>query len=96
MEKIIFDLSDQLKILKAISNPIRLAIVNLLYEGEKSVSDIIKVLEKEERTKISKHLKILRENKIIDFRKEKQKKIYFLKLNCVIESLLCSLEIVKK
>lgn len=49
--------------LKAVADPDRLRIVNLLLEGEKNVSEIAEALQ-EEIVKISHHLGILRRTKL--------------------------------
>lgn len=57
---------DQAKILKALSDPTRLQIINLLsqFEGEVCVYEIVESFSLEQPT-ISHHLKVLREAKLI-------------------------------
>jgi ArsR family transcriptional regulator len=56
-------------ILKAIAQPTRLKIIELLREGERCVCEMIPLLQ-EEQANISKHLSLLRQSGIVDFRKE--------------------------
>lgn len=57
--------------LKALSDETRLRIVNLLYERELCVCDIIKILNITQ-TKASRHLSYLKNNKLVKDRKEAQ------------------------
>lgn len=84
----------QAEVFKAISHKTRLAIVHLLYEGEKSVNDIVEAIGNKERTGISKHLNILRTHSIIDYREEGTSRIYYLKARCLIQAVNCTLQII--
>ena len=57
------------KILKSMSHPIRLKILCLLQDGEMSVGDIRNEVETT-NANVSQHLNILRNQGIIDFRKD--------------------------
>jgi len=57
------------EILKAIAQPTRLKILELLRDGERCVCEMLPVL-KEEQANISKHLSLLRQAGIVDARKE--------------------------
>jgi len=57
------------KLLKSMSHPIRLKILCLLQEGELSVGDIRKEV-KTTNANVSQHLNILRNQGIIDYRKD--------------------------
>lgn len=57
------------KLLKSMSHPIRLKILCLLQEGELSVGEI-RTQVKTTNANISQHLNILRNQGIIDFRKD--------------------------
>lgn len=57
------------KILKSMSHPIRLKILCLLQDGELSVGDIRNEVETT-NANVSQHLNILRNQGIIDFRKD--------------------------
>lgn len=66
MEEII---EKRAEILKAISQPTRLKILELLHDGERCVCEMLPLL-KEEQANISKHLALLRQAGIVDARKE--------------------------
>ena len=57
------------KLLKSMSHPIRLKILCLLQEGEMSVGDI-RAEVKTTNANVSQHLNILRNQGIIDYRKD--------------------------
>lgn len=57
------------KLLKSMSHPIRLKILCLLQEGEMSVGDIREEV-KTTNANVSQHLNILRNQGIIDYRKD--------------------------
>lgn len=54
---------------KVLSHPLRLAILDSLRDGEKTVSQLQELTDAEQAT-ISQHLKILRHNHFVTFRKE--------------------------
>lgn len=64
------------KILKALSNEVRLMILKGLSEGEKNVGEIINRLGGMNQSAVSQHLAILREAKLVEVRREKQTIFY--------------------
>lgn len=54
---------------KALAHPLRLAILDALRDGEKTVSQLQELTGGEQAT-MSQHLKILRQNHFVTFRKE--------------------------
>ncbi len=56
-------------ILKALAQPVRLRIVEILRDGERCVCEILPLLG-EEQANTSKHLSVLRQAGIVEFRKE--------------------------
>ncbi|MGQ9479422.1 MAG: ArsR/SmtB family transcription factor [Thermoproteota archaeon] len=64
------------KIFRALSDPIRLEILQYLRDGEKCVSDLLPLL-KVVQPLVSRHLKILRNCGIVSFRKEGNRKPYW-------------------
>jgi ArsR family transcriptional regulator len=62
-------------VLKALADPIRLNMIELLRRGEWCVCDIVPCL-KIAQPLVSRHLKILKERGIIKFRKEGNKRYY--------------------
>ena len=83
------------EILKAISHPVRLAIIDFLKDSEKSVNDIVKWIGGTQ-SNVSKHLSILRKAGIVDDRKEGLSRFYYLKIPCVINFSSCVNETLKK
>ncbi|MEI7474400.1 MAG: metalloregulator ArsR/SmtB family transcription factor [bacterium] len=75
-------------IIKALSNPIRLMIVDCLRDGEKSVTQLIELLD-EEQSNISKSLGILKSNGLIKDRKEGLNVFYSLKICCINQFFCC-------
>ncbi len=77
------------KIFKALSNPVRLDIIDILINGEKCVCEIIDILNKYEQPHISKSLANLKSVGLIEDRKEGLKVFYKLKCNCLKEFINC-------
>jgi DNA-binding transcriptional ArsR family regulator len=61
--------------LKAMADPSRLAILHILCDGERNVSELVSETGLTQAN-ISKHLRILREEGLVSFRKQ-QKNIYY-------------------
>lgn len=75
-------------IFKALSNPVRLEIIDYLSEGEKCVCEIVEKL-KYEQPHISKSLMKLKEVGLIQDRKDGQNVYYSLKICCMKEFFRC-------
>ncbi|MBI4978424.1 MAG: winged helix-turn-helix transcriptional regulator [Spirochaetes bacterium] len=74
---------------KAMGEPYRLSIMQLLHErGELCVCEIISELEAEQ-SNISKHLSVLKQVNIVTVRKEGTKVFYKLSCPCLIDSDKC-------
>ena len=71
------------EIFKALSNTVRLEIIDLLLDGEKCVSEIIETLKKYEQPHISKSLSKLEAANIIKDRRKGLNVYYSLSLNCI-------------
>ncbi|MGQ4875004.1 MAG: ArsR/SmtB family transcription factor [Promethearchaeota archaeon] len=67
-----------IEFLKVLSDLTRLEILNLLKDSKKTSLEIQNSLNKSQST-ISQHLKILYNNKLIDFEKKKKIKYYYVK-----------------
>jgi ArsR family transcriptional regulator len=76
------------RIIKAMSHPVRLMIIDLLKDGESSFSKINKLFESDKST-ISKHLLVLKEAGIVASRKSGADMIYNLMVPCVIDFFGC-------
>ncbi len=73
-------------ILKALGQPTRLKIVELLREGERCVCEMLPILG-EEQANVSKHLSLLRQTGIVEFRKVGVSSYYKIKDKVVFEIL---------
>ena len=78
----------QADVVKALAHPLRIAIVDFLKDGEQCVCDIAEFVGSE-RTNISKHLSVMVNAGILDFRKEGLKVIYRLRCPCTMDFLKC-------
>lgn len=68
-------LESQAQIFKALGQPTRLQILDLLKEGERCVCEIFPAIQ-QEQANVSKHLSILKQAGIVDCRKEGLRIIY--------------------
>jgi DNA-binding transcriptional ArsR family regulator len=71
-------LEHQALVFKALGQPTRLEILNLLKEGERCVCEIFPEIN-QEQANVSKHLSILKQAGILDSRKEGLRIIYWIK-----------------
>jgi DNA-binding transcriptional ArsR family regulator len=76
------------EILKALANPARLRIVNLLTAGERTVTELCE-LSGLKQSLVSQQLKILRLNNIVRYRKEVPRSYYSLTDQNVVKMLRC-------
>lgn len=87
---------------KALSNYIRLAIMQILSRDDQTVNQIIEKIKVEysvknmDRTNISKHLGLLKSIGIISNIAQGQKRIYHLDAKCLMTAMSCALDVVKK
>lgn len=80
----------------ALAHATRLKIVDLLAEeGEYCVCELTEILEVSQST-VSKHLRILRENGLVESQKEGLKVYYKLKVPCINEFFSCLDRILKQ
>lgn len=77
------------EIFKALANPVRLDIIDLLAEGEKCVCEVHEALKKYEQPYISKSLKKLKDVGLIKDRKEGANVYYSLKIDCMKDFFGC-------
>jgi ArsR family transcriptional regulator len=78
----------QAEIVKAISHPLRIAIVDFLKDGEQCVCDIAEYVGSE-RSNVSRHLSVMVNAGVLQCRKEGLKVIYKLKTPCILDFLSC-------
>ena len=85
----------QAEIAKAIAHPLRIAIVDFLRDGEQCVCDIAEHVGSE-RSNVSRHLSVMVNAGILDYRKQGLKVIYALKTPCVLDFFACVTGVLKQ
>ena len=78
----------QAEIAKAIAHPLRIAIVDFLKDGEQCVCDIAEFVGSE-RSNVSRHLSVMVNAGVLEYRKEGLKVIYKLKTPCILDFFSC-------
>jgi ArsR family transcriptional regulator len=84
----------QAQIMKALSHPTRLFIVNELANAEKCVSELTEMVGADTST-ISKHLTIMKNAGIVGFEKRGTNIYYSLKMKCVMNFFTCVNKVLK-
>ena len=79
----------QAEIAKAIAHPLRIAVVDFLKDGEQCVCDIAEYVGSE-RSNVSRHLSVMVNAGILEYRKEGLKVIYKLKTPCILDFFSCT------
>jgi len=85
----------QAEIAKAIAHPLRIAVVNFLKDGEQCVCDIAEHIGSE-RSNVSRHLSVMSNAGLLEYRKEGLKVIYRLKTPCILEFFSCVSRVLKQ
>ncbi len=85
----------QAEIAKAIAHPLRIAIVDFLKSGEQCVCDIAEHV-RSERSNVSRHLSVMVNAGVLEYRKEGLKVIYKLKTPCILEFFSCVTRVLKQ
>ena len=85
----------QAEIAKAIAHPLRIAVVNFLKDGEQCVCDIAEHVGSE-RSNVSRHLSVMSNAGLLEYRKEGLKVIYRLKTPCILEFFSCVSRVLKQ
>ena len=83
------------EIAKAISHPLRVAIVDFLKDGERCVCDIAEHIGAE-RSNVSRHLSVMVRAGVLEYRKEGLKIIYKLRTPCILEFFTCVTRVLKQ
>lgn len=76
------------KIIKAMSHPVRLMMIDCLKKKEHSFSDLFRLFKLDKST-VSKHLLVLKEAGIVSSKKEGLEMIYQLEVPCVTDFFNC-------
>jgi len=77
------------KVIRAVAHPIRLAVLDLLTNGEQCVCDIVAHVGAE-RSNVSRHLAVMLRAGVLDSRKEGLRVMYSLRTPCLAECLDCA------
>jgi ArsR family transcriptional regulator len=85
----------QAEIAKSIAHPLRMAILDFLNKGDQCVCDIAKYIGSE-RSNVSRHLAVMVNAGILEYRKEGLKVIYSLKCKCVTDFFACAIKVLKQ
>jgi len=78
----------QAEIARAIAHPLRIAIINFLKDGEQCVCDIAEHVGSE-RSNVSRHLSVMANAGLLEYRKDGLKVIYKLKFTCIVDFFSC-------
>jgi len=78
----------QAEIARAISHPLRIAIINFLKDGEQCVCDIAERVGSE-RSNVSRHLSVMSNAGLLEYRKDGLKVMYKLKFTCIVDFFSC-------
>ena len=81
-------LAQKAEIFKAIGHPLRLAILEFIKDGEKTVSEITEFVGSEQ-SNVSRHLAVLKQTGIVDCRKDGLNVYYYLKIRCILNATVC-------
>ena len=85
----------QADIAKAIAHPLRIAIIDFLQDGEQCVCDIAEYIGSE-RSNVSRHLSVMANTGLLEYRKEGLKVIYKLKCTCIVDFFSCVTGVLKQ
>ena len=85
----------QAEIAKAIAHPLRIAIVDFLRDGEQCVCDIAESIGSE-RSNVSRHLSVMVNAGVLEYRKEGLKVIYSLRTPCILDFFSCITDVLKQ
>jgi len=85
----------QAEIAKAVAHPLRIAVVNFLKDGEQCVCDIAEHVGAE-RSNVSRHLSVMVNAGVLEYRKEGLKVIYRLKCVCILDFFSCVTAVLKQ
>ncbi|HIJ70902.1 MAG TPA: winged helix-turn-helix transcriptional regulator [Planctomycetes bacterium] len=85
----------QAQIAKAISHPLRIAVLDFLRAGPQCVCDIAEHLGSE-RSNVSRHLSVMTNAGVLESRKEGLKVIYTLKTPCILDFFSCVTDVLRQ
>jgi len=85
----------QAEVAKAIAHPLRIAIVDFLRDGEQCVCDIAESIGSE-RSNVSRHLSVMVNAGVLEYRKDGLKVIYRLRTPCILDFFSCVTDVLKQ
>jgi DNA-binding transcriptional ArsR family regulator len=85
----------QAEIAKSIAHPLRIAIIDFLKDGEQCVCDIAEYVGSE-RSNVSRHLSVMVNAGVLEYRKQGLKVIYKLKTPCILDFFSCIRRVLKQ
>ncbi len=85
----------QAEVAKAIAHPLRMAIVDFLKNGEQCVCDIAEHIGSE-RSNVSRHLAVMVNAGLLEWRKDGLKVLYRLKCPCIVDFFSCVSRVLKQ
>ncbi len=85
----------QAEVINAMAHPVRIAIIDFLKDGEQCVCDIATHIGSE-RSNVSRHLSVMVNAGILEYRKDGLKVIYKLKCPCILDFFSCISGVLKQ
>lgn len=85
----------QAEIIKAVSHPVRVAVIDYLAQGEQCVCDIAEYV-KSERSNVSRHLSVMVSAGVLESRKDGLQVFYRIKTPCILNFIGCITEVIKQ
>jgi DNA-binding transcriptional ArsR family regulator len=85
----------QAEVVNAMAHPVRIAIIDFLKDGEQCVCDIAAHIGSE-RSNVSRHLSVMVNAGVLEYRKDGLKVIYKLKCPCIIDFFSCISGVLKQ
>jgi DNA-binding transcriptional ArsR family regulator len=85
----------QARLLRALANETRLAIIDRLSRGECQVGELVRLIDRDQST-VSKHLAILREAGVLDDERRGNMVFYRLVTPCILEFFSCAARVIKE
>ena len=85
----------QAEVINAMAHPVRIAIIDFLKDGEQCVCDIAAHIGSE-RSNVSRHLSVMVNAGILEYRKDGLKVIYKLKCPCILDFFSCITGVLKQ
>ncbi len=89
------DFLEKAEVFKALAHPTRLYIIHTIHEHRMSVKELSEAVGVDIST-MSKHLDLLKKNKIIEGEKVKNFIYYRLAIPCVLDFMSCAMKVINK